>query len=49
MQEILNEFSDDNEQNDISVADWLECNFNVETEPFDIEFIMKQLYRACEQ
>ena len=46
-QEILNHFTSvDTNGNDIAISDWVDSSFDIETEPFDLHYIVFQLCRA---
>ncbi len=48
LEEILNKFSSDCNENDENITEWLNDNFDIDTETFDIDFLVNQICHAIE-
>ncbi len=46
MAEILKKFSENQDENDEMVTKWINDNFDLDTETFDVDFIVNQICRA---
>jgi len=46
MKDILRNFGDDSEENDILVSNWVNETFDLNTDVYDLEFMFNQICRA---
>ncbi len=46
MEDIVNKFSADLEEKDEMITEWLNENFDMNTETFNVDFIVNQICRA---
>lgn len=46
--QILGQFSNDYEENDAMITEWLNSNFDIDTDTYDIEFLANQICSSLE-
>ncbi len=46
MADIVKKFSDDHDENDELITQWINDNYDVDTHTYDVDFLFKQICHA---